>query len=352
MKKCPICEFENPDNMKFCGNCGASLVNEPATAEDANNEPLASQSSSEANAQTAVSKKSKAKFIGVFIAVVIILSVLIIIVFLLHKPENTQRADVVSSETTSTKPDDNDIVELSAGDIIKYGETLNGKTVRVSGYVNQLGVPEYNEKYGYVTYYLKFSENEQVQVNYSGPDAQTIEYPVLDIIKAEGVVTKVYKVKDTILQIDCKKMSKIGEATPPPGSPLLDNESSNTTNTKNSQPKSNEPKEFIRENYGYVDYKELARNPDAYKGKSLTYSGKVIQVIEDGDEVQHRIAVNGDYDSIILVGYPKSIVTSRILEDDYVTIYGTSIGVVTYQSTLSGNITIPGIYLDRIELQQ
>ncbi len=65
-------------------------------------------------------------------------------------------------------------------------------------------------------------------------------------------------------------------------------------------------KEFIRENYGYVDYKELARNPDPYKGKkSLTYSGKVIQVIEGDTETQHRIAVNGDYDNVIYVAYPK-----------------------------------------------
>lgn len=111
-------------------------------------------------------------------------------------------------------------------------------------------------------------------------------------------------------------------------------------------------KEFIKENYGYVDYKELARNPDPYIGKSLTFSGKVIQVIEEDNETQHRIAVNGDYDSVIYVVYPKNIVTSRILEDDYVTVYGTSAGLLSYQSTMGGKITIPALYLDRIELKQ
>lgn len=111
-------------------------------------------------------------------------------------------------------------------------------------------------------------------------------------------------------------------------------------------------KEFIRENYGYVDYKELARNPDSYKGKSLTYSGKVIQVIEGDTETQHRIAINGDYDSVVYVAYPKNMVTSRILEDDYVTVYGTSLGLYTYQSTMGGKITVPAMYLDRIEITQ
>ena len=103
---------------------------------------------------------------------------------------------------------------------------------------------------------------------------------------------------------------------------------------------------------GREAYKELARNPDPYKGKSLTYSGKVIQVIEGDTETQHRIAVNGDYDNVIYVAYPKNIVTSRILDDDYVTVYGTSLGLYSYQSTMGGKITVPALYLDRIELQQ
>ena len=128
-----------------------------------------------------------------------------------------------------------------------------------------------------------------------------------------------------------------------------------TAPTKKPEPtKSPEPvpkeKEFIKENYGYVEYSELARNPDSYKGKSLTYKGKVIQVIEGDTETQHRIAVNGNYDKVIFVGYPKNMVASRVLEDDYVTVYGTSLGLYSYQSTMGGKITIPALYLDRIEI--
>ena len=77
-------------------------------------------------------------------------------------------------------------------------------------------------------------------------------------------------------------------------------------------------------------------------------SGKVIQVIKDDSEVQLRIAIGGDYDHIILVGYNSSIVTSRVLEDDNVTYYGTSMGTITYESTMGGNITVPAAYLDKI----
>lgn len=91
-----------------------------------------------------------------------------------------------------------------------------GKSVKVSGYVYHLDTPTYSEKYGYVTYYLKLSDNEEVQVNYSGSDAKTIAYESFDILEAEGVVTKVYKVDETILQISSKSMRKTGVA-PRPG---------------------------------------------------------------------------------------------------------------------------------------
>ena len=149
-------------------------------------------------------------------------------------------------------------------------------------------------------------------------------------------------------------------STPPPtitASPLPTPESTpEPTNAPTTVPTS-EPTEkptqedtFIRENYGYVDYKSLARNPDEYLGKSLTYSGRVIQVIEGDDITQLRIAVNSDYDSVVLVSYPKDMVVSRILDDDYVTIFGTSFGLYTYEATSGASITIPWIYLDRIEL--
>ena len=50
--------------------------------------------------------------------------------------------------------------------------------------------------------------------------------------------------------------------------------------------------------------------------------------------------------------YPKirkGIVSSRVLEDDYITIYGTSVGTITYQSTMGGNITIPAAIVDKID---
>lgn len=47
--------------------------------------------------------------------------------------------------------------------------------------------------------------------------------------------------------------------------------------------------------------------------------------------------------------YDSSIVASRVLEDDHITIYGTSVGTISYESTMGGTITIPGISIEKID---
>ncbi len=98
-----------------------------------------------------------------------------------------------------------------------------------------------------------------------------------------------------------------------------------------------------------ITYDQLARTPDAYKNKKVKFSGKVVQVIEGDDSVQIRLAVNNDYDTILLGEYLSSTVSSRVLEDDQITIYGTSVGTISYKSTMGGTITIPGVYIDKID---
>ncbi|ADG39941.1 tcdA-E operon negative regulator [Leuconostoc kimchii IMSNU 11154] len=94
-----------------------------------------------------------------------------------------------------------------------------------------------------------------------------------------------------------------------------------------------------------ITYDQIARTPDDYKGKKMQFTGKVVQVMEDDDETQIRLAVDGNSDNIILVGYdPDTLKGSRVLEDDLVTISGDSVGTVSYKSAISGKITVPAIY--------
>lgn len=124
-----------------------------------------------------------------------------------------------------------------------------------------------------------------------------------------------------------------------------------TTEPTTTEPTTQAPKEFSESDYESIEYEKLARNPDDHYGEKITGSGEVIQVIEGDDEIQLRVAVNDNYDNVILLGYNPAIMDSRVLENDHITYYGTSLGTITYESTLGGNITIPSCYCDKIKIQ-
>lgn len=71
--------------------------------------------------------------------------------------------------------------------------------------------------------------------------------------------------------------------------------------------------------------------------------------MEGGSDIQIRLAVNDSYDTIVYGSYSSDTVSSRVLEDDHVTIYGTSVGTISYQSTMGGTITIPGVLIEKID---
>lgn len=93
-----------------------------------------------------------------------------------------------------------------------------------------------------------------------------------------------------------------------------------------------------------ITYDQVARTPGDFEGKKMQFTGKVLQVMEDSDSVQIRLAVNGNSDNVLLVNIDNDLLHgSRILEDDLVTVSGESIGTVSYDSTMSGKITIPAM---------
>lgn len=98
-----------------------------------------------------------------------------------------------------------------------------------------------------------------------------------------------------------------------------------------------------------ITYNQLARTPDDYEWKKVKFTGRVLQVLE-GDEVNLRIAVNGNSDTVILVYYRPSITEVRVLERDNITIYGVFQGLHTYKSVMGASITIPLIRVDKLEI--
>lgn len=108
-----------------------------------------------------------------------------------------------------------------------------------------------------------------------------------------------------------------------------------------------------KEKQGYntgITYSQLARTPDDYKGEKCKFKGKVIQVMEGSGVYNIRLAVGGNYNNIIFIIASTSVTEQRILEDDYITVYGTSTGIYTYETVMGNELSIPSMSVDKIDM--
>ncbi len=104
-------------------------------------------------------------------------------------------------------------------------------------------------------------------------------------------------------------------------------------------------------NNGYT-YDQLARNPDTYTGELAKVTGKVLQADSAGSDTYYmRLAMNSNYDTVIFITYSQDVIDYRLLEGDIVSVYGTCMGLYSYEAVSGATITIPWIHADNIEMQ-
>ena len=93
-------------------------------------------------------------------------------------------------------------------------------------------------------------------------------------------------------------------------------------------------------NYGEVDYNKWNHDEIAVDTKVRVY-GKVLQAMEDGKAYTLRVAINDDYDKIILVSIPSEYHNRVIAEDDHIILYGLVKGRQSYETVFKATKTLP-----------
>lgn len=105
-------------------------------------------------------------------------------------------------------------------------------------------------------------------------------------------------------------------------------------------------------------YDQIARDPDSYNLEHAVYTGKVVQVMNGDDGgMTYRINITptswGGYEDTIYVklyDYAADRMTSNVLEDDIVTVWGYNFSTITYKSVMGAKITIPAVVGEYIEI--
>lgn len=99
------------------------------------------------------------------------------------------------------------------------------------------------------------------------------------------------------------------------------------------------------------NYETIAREGDANKDKPVSFKAEVVQVVENDDMTIYRLAVDKSYDAMVLGVISNDDLSFRILEDDIITVEGTSTGLYSYSSTMGGKITIPSCLITKYSVE-
>ena len=101
-----------------------------------------------------------------------------------------------------------------------------------------------------------------------------------------------------------------------------------------------------------ISYEEIFRNSTSHVGKDVAFRGEIIQVLGEPGGFEFRISVTpseyGFWDDPVYVLYTG---TDRFLVDDVVDFVGMSTDVLTYESTMGGEITIPSMVVDSLGMR-
>ena len=106
-----------------------------------------------------------------------------------------------------------------------------------------------------------------------------------------------------------------------------------------------------------VSYKDIARQPGAYEGKDIMFTGEVMQVQESNYSNKCILLIHvsknqyGNWDDLVYVTYTLPDGAPRILEDDIVKFYGECEGTYTYETAMGSTNTVPRVSALYIDIQ-
>ena len=92
-----------------------------------------------------------------------------------------------------------------------------------------------------------------------------------------------------------------------------------------------------------VEYEELYRNAEKYKGEIINITGEVIQVIPYTNTdryYQLRVATSEWYSDIVLI---EKYSGETLMDGDQVEIYGEYNGLYSYEAVFGQSVTVPSI---------
>ena len=316
MVKCSKCGVEIKEDDKYCPNCGTANIN-------------------------AVKKMKKNNRFSKTVLVLII--VLLLVALLL-------------SLFSSKELEDNNEEYNIQNELQEFLESTIVSPVVTNNTIQNINLSEVSkDKYDVNVSYFRDTDS---LLYFSGVDSQFY-------IKETITTSSTYKKYINDITFECsdstgvkyyiyyKDFNNITLENIDSNTTILDS-NKNIINTTVEQEKANYITNY-KNSCQTLDYDTIFRYAEDYEGQRVKYTGKVVQVIDSGlSLVSYRVNVTQDewgfYDDTVYVNYFKDDDSTRILEDDIITFYGTLSGLYTYETVLGTFVTIPEVSAEYIDI--
>ena len=171
---------------------------------------------------------------------------------------------------------------------------------------------------------------------------KTLIIAILTFILSFGLSGYMYENKSTVSKKTTSQNSSTSSSSSKASSSTTPSSSKESSSSSSSSVPS-KPKITVdndKANYGEVDYNSWNHDEIAVDTKVRVY-GKVLQAMEDGKAYTLRVAINDDYDKVILVSIPSEYNNRVIAEDDHITLYGLAKGRQSYETIFKSTKTLP-----------
>ncbi len=107
---------------------------------------------------------------------------------------------------------------------------------------------------------------------------------------------------------------------------------------------------YDQNSYPIARYEDALRYPNSYKNRNMSIKGRVLQISTSGRQTVLRVGTGGyaSYDKVFWVEYDNTKITTPIIEDDRIVVYGKGTGTETYTTIMGASITIPSVDAEKI----
>jgi len=240
-----------------------------------------------------------------------------------------------SSDESIAKVDNQGHVTAVSGGNCKITCTAadgSGKTVDIYVLVPSISV----EKTDYI---VTSKKGLTIPLKYFGQDISKLR---LSILNSSFLTAELQKGASPSIKITPERAGK---------TTITLNDSNNENNAVKLNIEVSSSAVYDAVSYPKAPYDQIMRYPEDHKGNTYQLYGKVLQKLSSGSYTMLRVGTSGGfYDSVFYITYFSDNIDARVIEDDYVTVYGTCTGTHTYETVMGNDITIPAITAEKIKI--